>query len=124
MQLGIAGFKVRVFDSAKSLLAANFSSKNTCLLLDIYMPGMNGLELCEILASDGRQIPTILMSGRDDEETNQRARKTTGISCLRKPFTESTLLRAIRRVLWAASKCDSPAAGPLGRSRVRRTDQG
>lgn len=90
---------MRAFESAKKFLAAKPSSVNTCLLLDIYMPGMTGVDLWEHLVSVGRQLPAVLMSGRDDEETRKLARKVRGAPCLFKPFDESALLRAIDKAM-------------------------
>lgn len=99
MQLVLAGFKVRVFHSAEALLAGSFPTTNCCLLLDIYMPGMGGIELWESLTNAGRHLPTILISGRNDEETRKLARTVKGTRCLFKPFDQSTLLRAIRKAM-------------------------
>jgi FixJ family two-component response regulator len=99
MQLSIAGFNVRVFDSAEEFLAGKFPSANACLLLDVYMPGMTGIALWEHLAAAGRQMPTVLMSGRDDEATRKLAYKAKGTPCLFKPFDQSALLRAIHKAM-------------------------
>jgi FixJ family two-component response regulator len=106
MQLSVAGFKVRVFSSAEEFLAGNSPSSDGCLLLDVYMPGMGGLELCQRLAAAGRRIPTVLMSGRDDEETRRLVRRIRGVPCLFKPFAQSALLRAIRAAMNHESKPD------------------
>jgi FixJ family two-component response regulator len=106
MQLGVAGFKVRVFSSAEEFLAGNSPSSDGCLLLDIYMPGMGGIELCAHLAAAGRRLPTVLMSGRDDEETRTLVRRVRGVPCLFKPFAQPALLRAIRTAMNRQSKPD------------------
>ena len=98
LQLHLAGFSVLVFDSAKSLLAGKFPSRNACLLLDIYMPGMGRLELYRSLKAEGRGLPVILMSGRDDDQTRKLG-KAQRITCLFKLFDQSALLRAIRKVM-------------------------
>jgi FixJ family two-component response regulator len=95
--LQVLGFNVSVFESAEELLASDFPTDNACLLLDIYMPGMNGIELCRSLAASGRHLPTILMSARDDEQTRQIMDKAKPIAGLFKPFDEKTLLRALRK---------------------------
>jgi FixJ family two-component response regulator len=97
--LQVLGFNVSVFESAEELLASDFPTDNACLLLDIYMPGMNGIELCRSLADSGRQPPTVLMSARDDEQTKQSMREAKPIATLFKPFDEKTLLRALRKAL-------------------------
>jgi len=106
MQLSVAGFNVRVFDSAEEFLAGKFPSANACLLLDIYLPGMTGVELWKHLAAAGRQIPTVLMSGRDDEETRKLARQARRTPCLFKPFDQSALLRAIHKAMRGQLKSD------------------
>jgi FixJ family two-component response regulator len=99
LMLTVAGFKVCVFDSADALLTSNFPTVNTCLLLDIYMPRTSGLELCELLANRGQEVPTVLMSGRDDEVTRKLARKAKRTPCLFKPFDQAAVLRAIQRAM-------------------------
>jgi two-component system, LuxR family, response regulator FixJ len=97
--LSSAGFNVCLFDSAEALLASKFPLTNACLLLDIYLPGMTGPELCDILAASGRLMPTVLMTGRDDEMTKKLARKAKSFQCLVKPFDHSALLRAISKAI-------------------------
>jgi len=98
-QLRILGFNVLVSESAEELLASEIPSENACVLLDVYMPGMTGIELCLDLAASGRHLPTVLMSGRDDQQTRRIMRAVHPIANLFKPFDEETLLRAIRRAL-------------------------
>lgn len=98
-QLQVLGFNVLVCQSAEELLASKFPADNACLLLDVWMPGMNGVELCQNLAAAGRHLPTILMSGLDDERTAQIMREAGPIARLFKPFEEKQLIRAIRKAL-------------------------
>ena len=98
-QLQIVGFDVMIFESAEALLASEFPAIDTCLLLDVWMPGMNGMELCRNLDAAGRQLPTIMMSGLDDERTAQIMREVNPIASLFKPFEEKQLLGAIRKAL-------------------------
>ena len=98
-QLQILGFNVLVFRSAEELLAGEFTTGNACLLVDVYMPGMNGIDLCQSLGASGRHLPTILMSGQDDRQTRQMMREARSIARLFKPFDEKTLLRAIGKAL-------------------------
>jgi FixJ family two-component response regulator len=97
--LRVAGFRVRGFESAEHFLGGKLPFTNICLLLNIYMPSMGGIELWQHLAAAGRQMPTILMSGRDDEETRRLVRNARGVPCLFKPFDQSALLRTINNVL-------------------------
>ena len=98
-QLQIVGFNVMIFQSAEELLASEFPAVDTCLLLDVWMPGMNGIELCRNLDAAGRQLPTIMMSGLDDERTERMMREVNPIASLFKPFEEKQLLSAIRKAL-------------------------
>ncbi len=98
-QLQILGFNVSDFRSAEEFLISEFPTGDACLLLDVYMPGMSGVELCRSLVASGRHLPTILISGRDDRQTRQMMRDANPIASLVKPFDEKTLLRAIRKAL-------------------------
>jgi two-component system response regulator FixJ len=104
MQLQVAGFNVLVFPSAESLLRGDLPTNNACMLLDIYMPGMNGIELCRSLAASGRQLPTVLMSGSDDQLTRRVMSESEAVASLFKPFDEKVLLHAIRKALRNQSK--------------------
>jgi FixJ family two-component response regulator len=99
IQLQILGFDALVLQSAKALLDSEFPTDDACLLVDVYMPGMSGIELCQGLAASGRHLPTILMSGRDDQQTRQIMSQAKPIAGLFKPFDQETLLRAIRKAL-------------------------
>ena len=86
--LEILGFHALVFQSAEELLSSKLPVDNACLLSDVYLPGMNGIELCQNLAASGRHLPTILMSGRDDQQTRQIMCEAKPIASLFKPFDE------------------------------------
>jgi two-component system response regulator FixJ len=98
-QLQVLGFIVLDFQSAEELLSGDLPLGNACLLLDVYMPGIKGIELCRSLAALKWHLPTILMSGSDDERTRQMMREANPIASLVKPFDEESLLRAIRMAL-------------------------
>ncbi len=95
----ILGFNVLEFASAEAFLESDFPTGDACLLLDVYMPGMSGIELCQSLAASGRCLPTILISGRDDPQTRKMMRDANPIASLLKPFDEKILVRAIRKAL-------------------------
>jgi two-component system response regulator FixJ len=98
-QLQVLGFAVLEFQSAEELLRGELPTSNACLLSDVYLPGMNGIELCRGLAFAKWHLPTILMSGCDDERTRKMMREANPIASLVKPFDEEGLLRAIRMAL-------------------------
>ena len=72
------------------------------IVMDCAMPGMNGLELCRLLADRGPHLPTILMTGRDDDHIKRMMREAKPIASLFKPFDEAVLLRAIRKAIFSA----------------------
>jgi FixJ family two-component response regulator len=98
-QLESLGFKVLLFQSAEELLGYELPVDTSCLLVDIYLPGMTGIDLCRELETSGRRRPTVLMSGRDDSRTREMIRDAKPIANLQKPFEEKSLLRAIRKAL-------------------------
>jgi two-component system CheB/CheR fusion protein len=98
-QLQILGFNVLDFGSAEEFLSSEIPNGDACLLLDVYMPAMNGIELCRKLNEAGRHLPTILISGRDDSQTRKMMREAHPIASLLKPFDEKSLLQAIRKAL-------------------------
>ena len=103
-QLEILGFDVLVFSNAEDLLVSEFPTDNACLLLDIYLPGMNGIELCRRLTAKGTDLPTVLMTGRDDRLTRRLIRAAKPKECLFKPFDQDSLLRAIQDAMHSSSK--------------------
>ena len=98
-QLQILGFDVLDFGSAEEFLTSEIPTGEACLLLDVYMPAMTGIELCKKMTEAGRRLPTILISGRDDAQTRKMMREAKPIASLLKPFDEKSLLRAIRKAL-------------------------
>jgi two-component system response regulator FixJ len=96
-QLQILGFNVLDFQSAEEFLDSQPLTGDACLLLDVRMPGMSGIELCRSLAASERRWPTILMSGSDDGQTRKMMSEANPIASLFKPFDEKSLLRAIRK---------------------------
>jgi FixJ family two-component response regulator len=94
-----AGFKVKAFGHPKALLSEELPTRNACLVVDICLPEMNGVELCHALAATGRAIPTILITGRNDEATHRLAEGSGAVEVLFKPIDEVPLLDAISRCL-------------------------
>ena len=93
------GFRVEVFASAEDLLHAGQLHHTACLILDMRMPGMSGLELQRHLAAAQWRIPIIFITAHDEEEVRARALKAGMAACLHKPFSEAALLEAIRSAL-------------------------
>ena len=94
-----ADFKVLAFDSAEAFLATEIPAGNAGLLLDIYLPGMSGIDLHGALAASGRNLPTILMTANDYEATQKIPRNAGVIATLYEPFDEDILLDTVARAL-------------------------
>jgi two-component system response regulator FixJ len=94
--LGAAGFTVAAYPSADAFLAASTQSAG-CVLIDVRMPGMGGLELQEELTHRGRRIPVILMTGHADVPLAVKAMKAGAVDFVKKPFDEKAMLAAIQR---------------------------
>ena len=94
------GFRVKTFVSAEDLLLhADVLHKTSCLIVDIRMPGMSGLELHSKLNYYLPRIPTIFITGHYDEKTRAQALKEGAMAILNKPFTEDALLGSIELAL-------------------------
>ena len=89
------GFQTAIFESAESFLEAEQLHRTSCLVADLQMPGMNGLQLQRCLAAESRAIPMIFITAFDDKESRRRAMQAGAVAFLSKPFTEDQLLKAI-----------------------------
>ena len=96
--LSSAGFEVAVFHSAEEFLAAYAMIETRCLVLDVDLPGMNGLDLQWRLKEAGQDVPILFVSGQATEQTRQQALSNGAIGLLNKPFNIDDLLGAIRAV--------------------------
>jgi len=92
------GYRVDVYQSAQHFLAADRLESYACLVLDISMPGMSGIELQQEIERRNRQIPIVFITAHGDEDVRWRLRSDR-IECLLKPFTDTQLLEAIQTVL-------------------------
>jgi FixJ family two-component response regulator len=97
--LRAAGFATAEFSDAESFLASATRASTACLVTDMKMPGMSGLDLCEALAASGDAIPTVLVTAYSEELTHARARQAGINCCLIKPFPAEQLLECIREAL-------------------------
>jgi FixJ family two-component response regulator len=93
------GVQVQTFHCAVSFLDAYDAAQPGCLVLDMMMPGMNGLELQRELLDRGIEIPVIVLTGYGDVPTAVRALKNGAVEFLEKPFNDDVLLEQIRLAL-------------------------
>jgi len=93
-----AGLRVDAFGSAEEFLVSDASQASDCLILDMNLPGLSGLELQLLLNILRREVPIIFMSAQADEATQQRALKAGAVGFLRKPFSIESLLATLRSV--------------------------
>jgi FixJ family two-component response regulator len=97
--LRAAGHAVHTFTSAGEFLAADRPDALGCLLLDLRMPGVNGLDLQERLSASGSDLPIVFLSGHAEFHAGVRALKAGAVDFLEKPFTEAELLGAVANAL-------------------------
>jgi FixJ family two-component response regulator len=93
------GYSVEAFPSATDFLASPHLGETACLIADVHMPTMTGLELHRRLIEMGHAIPTILMTAYPDNDVRARALKDGVVCYLRKPLDENHLMRCLRAAL-------------------------
>ena len=93
------GIETRTFASAEALLESGSAQTAICLLLDIRLGGISGIEIQRRLAASGSKCPIIFMTGNDDEATRNDALDAGCITYLRKPFARDVLLDAIGKAV-------------------------
>ena len=98
-QLGSLGFVVHTFQSAQSFLQHPVTSGVACLVSDVRMPGMDGLDLQATLDAAGRALPTVFITGHGDIPTTVQAMKGGAVDFLPKPFREEQIVRAVTEAL-------------------------
>ena len=97
--LEAAGLSTATFADAESFLESAGERRAACLLADMRMPGMSGLDLHRHLVASGTPIPTVLITAYASDEARARARKAGIVCCLAKPFAPDELLECVRRAL-------------------------
>jgi len=92
-------FGVEVFASAEEFLSSDRVRETDCLILDVRMPGMSGLELHRRLLSSHPDMPVIFITAHGDEELRSRALRGGAVDYLLKPFSDDALLNAVQTAL-------------------------
>ena len=93
------GIEVRAYASAREFLLASPAQPKGCVLLDLHMPGMSGLELLETLQARGSKLPVIAITGRSDSMLKERAARAGAVALLDKPVRDDMLLNSLARAL-------------------------
>jgi FixJ family two-component response regulator len=93
------GFRVEAFASAEEFANSGYLEETACLILDVRMPGMDGLELQYHLSEDGERIPIVFITAHADHEQERRAMEAGAVGFLYKPFSQESLLQAVRSAI-------------------------
>src|ERR1700682_6362149 len=94
-----AGFQALTFDSAEAFLTYSDGGDVDCLIADINLPGISGVELVKGRPANGQRLPAVLITGRRDAATTDLARQAGEVPRLYKPFSDATLFEVINRVI-------------------------
>jgi FixJ family two-component response regulator len=97
--MSVLGFASKLFPNADLFLESYESAQRGCLVLDIRLPGMNGLELFKTLRERGYEIPTILISGHMDSDACREALKEGALACLEKPYAGQDLCSLVQSAI-------------------------
>ena len=101
-------FEARTYTSARDFLGALTEGLPECLIVDLQMPEMSGLELQQHLSRRGIEIPTIVITAHGDVQARERCECAGAIAFLKKPLQETTLFAAIQKASRAARTGDGP----------------
>ncbi len=106
------GMEIQTFSSGQKFFESRYKDHNACLICDIKMPGMGGMEIQKKLNFLGSKLPVIFITGFDTEKTRDEAKKVGAVGYFRKPVDDQALLDSIH---WALSgqisrECGSPPA--------------
>jgi FixJ family two-component response regulator len=98
------GFRAATFESGESFLKSGHLHDTSCLIADVQMPGMDGLQLQRHLNAAGCGTPVIFITAYESNESRQRAMQAGAAAFLDKPFNDEQLLQTIRSVLRFSSR--------------------
>ena len=93
------GYRVELFASAEEFLSSSLSEETDCLIADMRMGGMSGLELQAELSARDTRLPIVFITAHDDEHVRARALCAGAVEVLIKPFSEDALLKSIQDAL-------------------------
>ena len=93
------GFRAEAFGSGEEFLRSSLVAATACLLLDVHMPSMDGLEVQRRLAENGAEIPIVFITGRATDDEERRARRGGAVEFLRKPVGRGTLFDVLEKLM-------------------------
>jgi FixJ family two-component response regulator len=93
------GYNVHTFASAEEFLTSQQLHQTSCVISDVQLPGLSGIEFETLLRTEGYHIPVILITGHPDEHARDRAMRAGAASFLSKPISEANLTRCLDRAL-------------------------
>ncbi len=93
------GYKAVTFSSAEEFLESALATATACLITDVQMPGLSGVELQDRLIADGRSMPVIFVTGFPDEKLRKHVLRSGAVGYLCKPFSEDHLIECINIAL-------------------------
>jgi FixJ family two-component response regulator len=97
--LDATGFRVETFSSAEEFLRSEHRGRADCIVLDVHLGGLSGLDLQERLARSGTGAPVVIITAHDDPPTRERAERAGAIAYLPKPFDDDSLIAAIHKAM-------------------------
>ncbi len=100
------GFRAAAFESAETFLNSGHLHDTSCLIVDVQMPGIDGLQLQSQLAAAGCGIPIIFITAYESKDSRQRAMQAGAAAFLGKPFSDEQLLQIIRSALRSSQRND------------------
>lgn len=93
------GYEARIFSSAEHFLESGVGAETACLITDLQMPGLNGLELQEVLRSQGCCFPIVLITAFPNDKQRNRALEGGALGFLSKPFDEASLIQCLNAAI-------------------------
>ena len=98
------GYRAEAFGSGEEFLSSASAAESACLVLDVRMPGMDGLEVQRRLAERDARIPIVFLTGQASDDEERRARSAGALAFLRKPVGKATLLQVLQKVFHVSQR--------------------
>jgi len=99
-----AGFDVLAYDRPSALIKSVLPNTEACLLVDVHLPEMNGVDLCKTLIASGCELPILLITGANDDATNELVQTIETAAVLYKPFPREVLIAELAKAMSSGRK--------------------